>query len=78
MPIDRILVGEHALCESFTDDNHRLRIPIILVIIIPTVERIKVSAGDDRNAKRPKESRRDDTPLRPRIFYTSGVDMSVA
>jgi hypothetical protein len=24
MPIDRILVGEHALCESLADDNDRL------------------------------------------------------
>ena len=73
MPIDRILIGEHALCERLADDNHRLFIFIILVI-----ERIEIAAGNDRNPKRRKESRRDDTPLRPRILYTGGMDVSVA
>jgi hypothetical protein len=72
MPIDRILVGEHALRESLADDNHRLFIFIILAI-----ERIEIAAGNDRDAERRKESGRDDTPLRPRILYAGGMDVSI-
>jgi hypothetical protein len=48
MPIDRILIGEHALCESFADDNDGLLItvPIIIIriIILLTIERIEIAA----------------------------------
>jgi hypothetical protein len=82
MPIDRILIGEHALCESFADDNDGLFITvliiiIILTIIILTIERIEIAAGNDRNAKRRKESRRNDTPMRSGILYAGGMDVSV-
>jgi hypothetical protein len=41
MPIDRILVGEHALCESLADNNDRLfMIPVVILII----ERIEIAA----------------------------------
>ena len=70
MPIDRILVGEHALCESLADDDDGL-------FIILVIERIEIAAGNDRNAERRKESGRDDTPLRPRILFAGGMDMSV-
>ena len=42
-----------------------------------SIERIEIAAGNDRNAKRRKESGRDDTPLRPRILYAGGMDVSV-
>ena len=71
MPIDRILVGEHALCESLADDNDRL-------FIILVIERIEIAAGNDRNAKRRKKSGRDGTRLRPGILYAGGMDVSVS
>ena len=83
VPVDRILIGKHALCESFADDNDGLLITaliviiIILTIIILTIERIEIAAGKDRNAKRRKESRRNDTPPRSGILHTGGMDMSV-
>ena len=73
MPIDRILVGEHALCESLADDNDRLFIIIVIVI-----KRIEIAAGNDRNAKRRKKTGRDGTRLRPGILYTGGMDVSVS
>jgi hypothetical protein len=81
MPIDRILIGEHALCESFADDNDGLFITvliiIILTIIILTIEHIEIAAGNDWNAKRRKESRRNGTPVRSGILYIGGMGMSV-
>ena len=44
MPIDGILIGEHAPCESLTDDNDGL-FPFL------TVETVEITAGDDGNAK---------------------------
>jgi hypothetical protein len=74
MPIDGILIGEHALCESLADDNDGLFITIILILV---VECIEVATGDYGNAKRRKKSRRDDTPLRARIFYTGGMGVTL-
>jgi len=71
MPIDRILVGEHALCQTLADDNDGL---FIIVIVI---KRIEIAAGNDRNAKRRKKTGRDGTRLRPGILYTGGMDVSV-
>src|SRR5580658_4312974 len=69
MPIDRILVGEHALCESLADDNDR-------IFLILAIERIEITAGNDRNAQRRKVSGRDGTRLRPGILYTGSMHMS--
>src|SRR5713226_4994148 len=69
VPVDGILIGEHAPCESLTDDYDGL---FILV-----VEIVEITAGDDGNAERGKESGRDDTPLRTRIFFTGGMNMTV-
>src|SRR4029077_3447679 len=55
MPIDGILIGEHALCESLTDDSHGL--------LTFAVERVEIAAGDDGNAERGKESGRDGPQL---------------
>jgi hypothetical protein len=83
MPIDRILVGEHALRESLADDNDRLFILLFwslfwsFTFLVIEIERIEIAAGNDRNAKRRKESRRDGTPLRPGILYAGGMDVSV-
>src|SRR5260370_32184442 len=62
MPIQGILIGEHALGESLTDDNHRLRVTL-------AVEIAEITAGDDRNTERGKESGRDGTPIRAGIVY---------
>ncbi len=72
MPIDRILVGEHALCESLADDNDGLFIIVVIVI-----KRIEIAAGNDRNAKRRKKTGRDGTRLRPGILYAGRMDVSV-
>jgi len=58
MPIDRVLIGKHALCQSLADDSDRLGILVI--------ESIEIAAGKDRNAQGRKKTGRDDTPLRPR------------
>src|SRR5215469_6972443 len=71
MPIDSVLIGEHALCESLADDHDRL------LVIILIVERIEVASGDDGNAERRKKSRRDDTPLRPGILYAGGMGVTI-
>ncbi len=72
MAIDRILVGEHALCQTLADDNDGL---FIIVIVI---KRIEIAAGNDRNAKRRKKTGRDGARLRPGILYTCRMDVSVA
>ena len=71
MPIDRILIGKHALCEGLADDHDRL-------FIILVIERIEIAAGNNRNAKRRKKSGRDDTRLRAGILYAGGMDVSVS
>ncbi len=69
MPIDGILIGEHAPCESLTDDNDG--------IFTLAVEIVEIAAGDDGNAERGKESGRDDTPMRARILLAGGMNMTV-
>ena len=49
MPVDRILIGEHALCERLADDDDR-------IVNILSIERIEITAGNDGNAQRRKES----------------------
>ncbi len=68
--IDGILIGEDALCESLTDDNDRL-FPFL------AVEIVEITAGDDGNAERSKESGRNDAPLRARILFASGMNATV-
>jgi len=70
VPIDRILVGEHAPRKTLADDHDRLR-------VVAVVQRVEIAAGNDGNAKRRKESGRDDAPFRPRILDTRGMDVSV-
>src|SRR5437879_5369981 len=70
MAIDGILIGEHAPCESLTDDNHGL-FPFL------TVETVEITAGDDGNANRGKEAGRNDAPLRARILFAGGMNMTV-
>src|SRR5438876_11012930 len=69
MPIDGILIGEHALCESLTDDNDGL--------FTLAVEIVEITAGDDGNAERGKESGRDDAPLRARILFAGRTDVTI-
>src|SRR5579863_101200 len=71
MPIDRILIGEHALCERLTDDDDGI------LIFTLAVELVEITAGEDGNAERGKESGRDDTPLRARIHFAHGMSMTV-
>src|SRR5207248_9890589 len=52
MAVDRILIGEHAPRESLTHHNDGL--------FALTVELVEITAGDDGNAERGKESGRDD------------------
>ena len=70
MPVHRILVGEHALGERLADDHDRL-------VRILAIERIEITAGNDGNAQRRKESGRDGTRLRAWILYTGGMHMAV-
>src|SRR5579864_5297329 len=63
MAIDGIVVGEHAVRESLTDDHHR--------IIRLAVEIIEITSSDNRSTERGKESRRDDAQLRSGIFARS-------
>src|SRR5260370_17186499 len=70
MPIQGILIGEHALGESLTDDTHRLRVTL-------AVEIAEITAGDDRNTEGGKESGRDGTPMRAGIVYAGGMDVTV-
>ena len=60
MPINGILIGEHALGESLTDDRDR--------IFLIRVEFIEVAPGDDGNSQRREKSGRDDAELGARIF----------
>src|SRR2546425_7935811 len=69
MPIDGILIGEHALCESLTDDDDGL--------FTMAVEIVEITAGDDGNAERGKESGRDDAHVRARIFFAVGTDVTI-
>jgi len=63
VPIDGILIGEHALCESLTDDSDGL--------FTFAVERVEIAASDDGNAERGKESGRDGPQLPARIFLAA-------
>src|SRR5207245_10803002 len=67
--IDGILIGEHALRESLTDDNDGL--------FALTVQRVEITPGDDGNAERGKESRRDGPQIRARILFAGGMNMAV-
>src|SRR5579863_8381500 len=71
MPIDRILIGEHALCQRLTDDDNGI------FIFILAVEFVEITTGENWNAERGKESGRDDTPLRARILFAHGMSMTV-
>src|SRR5207245_6180059 len=59
-PIEGILIGEHALRESLTDDSNG--------IVLLAVGIVEITAGDDGNAERGKESGRDDAHMRARVF----------
>ncbi len=48
MSIDGILIGEHSLSESLTDDDDRF--------FVLAVKLIEIAAGDDRNAERGKKT----------------------
>src|SRR5712692_479118 len=69
MPIEGILIGEHALCESLADDSDGL--------FALSIERVEITASDNGNAESSKESGRDDTEVRPRILFTGGMNMTV-
>src|SRR5258708_22486483 len=69
VPIESILIGEHALCESLTYDKDGL-------CTFMAVEIVEITAGNDGNAKRGKESGRDDAQLRARVL-SGGMDMTV-
>ena len=71
MPIDGILIGEHALCERLADDNDR-------VVIVLAVERVEIAAGDDGNTKRCKVSGRDSARRRAGILFAAGVNVTIS
>src|SRR5437879_12462821 len=70
MAVDGILIGEDVPRESLTDDNDGL-FPFL------TVETVEITAGDDGNAKRGKEAGSNDTPLRAKILFAGGMNMTV-
>jgi hypothetical protein len=49
--VEGVLIGEHALRQALADDDHRLA--------IPPVGFVEIAAGDDGDAKRGEEARRD-------------------
>src|SRR5258707_6140081 len=63
-----ILVGALALCGSLADDSDGL--------FTWPVELIEITAAEDGNAQRGKESGRNDAQLRTRIL-TRGMNMAV-
>src|SRR5260370_23753652 len=69
VPIDGILIGEHTLCESLTDDDDRFT----ALLAVPLVE---ITATEDGNAERGKKSGRDDAQLSARVF-SWGMHMTV-
>src|SRR5262249_19738436 len=69
MPVDRILIGEHALCESFADNNDGL--------FTSAVEIVEITAGDDGNTERGKVSGGDGAPLRAGILCAFRVDVAI-
>src|SRR5262249_60781146 len=71
MPINRILIREHALCESLTDDDDGI------FTFILDVEVVEIATAEDGNPERGKESGRNDTPLRTRILFAIGMNMTV-
>src|SRR5437588_2291770 len=70
MPIDRILIGKHALGKRLADDYDGL-------FSMAVIEGVEIAAGDDGNAERRKKSGRDNTPLRAGILYAGGMDVTV-
>jgi len=56
VPIESIMIGEHAPCESLADDNDGL-------FTFLAVELVEITAGKEGNAERGKESGRDDAHL---------------
>src|SRR5579864_2484318 len=62
MPINGILIGKHSLCESLADDDDRL-------LVLLSVKLIEIAPGEDGNAKRRKESRRNSPQLGARIIF---------
>src|SRR5262245_25806667 len=71
MPINRILIREHALCESLADYNDGI------FILILAVEVVEIPTGEDRDAERGKESGGNDTPLSARILFALAMSMTV-
>src|SRR5260221_383494 len=70
VPIDGISIGEHALCESFADDNDGLT-PFFAVALV------EITATEDGNAERGEKSGRNDAQLRSRVL-SRGMDMTVS
>ena len=69
VPIDGVLIGEHALREGFADDGDGL--------FAFDVELIEIASRDDGNAQRRKESGRDDTILRARVLFAGAVIVTI-
>src|SRR6516165_11960577 len=69
MPIDRVLIEEHALCKGFTDDCDAL--------VALTIELIEVASRNDGDAQRAKEPRRDDTKLRARVLFARATNVTI-
>jgi hypothetical protein len=71
MPINSILMRKHALCQRLTDDDDGI------FIFTLAVEVIEITTREDGNAEGGEESGRYDTPLRARIFFAPGMNMTV-
>src|SRR6516165_11562162 len=69
VPIDRVLIGEHALREGFADDCDAL--------VALTIELIEVASRNDGNAQSAKESRRDNTKLCAWVLFTGGANVTI-
>jgi hypothetical protein len=69
VPIDRVLIGEHALCKRFANDCD--------AFVALTVELIEVASRNDGNAERAKEPRRDNTKLRARVLFARAANVTI-
>src|SRR5262249_24206556 len=59
--VDRVAVGEQALCHALADDSHQFA-------AVPVLVR-KVSAGEDWDTEHCEESRRDGPEPTSRVFF---------
>ena len=70
VPVHRVLIREHPLCQRLAHDDHRL--------LAFRIQHVEIASGDQRNAQRHEESRRHSSELGTRIFFPRGAYVAVA